>query len=641
MESVMCSICCEDEDISILKCPYCNFDVCDECVMKFLLTTIDIKCMNCNKIWNKEFFYTNFPKSWINNKYKPYKKNLIFEREKSMMPQTQEFVELEIIERKYQEQFNFFKKEIKEIYKEYNEYITKNNIIDIIPNYERSIHLHTKLLEELVPEKYDFENFKNSVLISNGFYYRFYKQREYDCSPENIYILSNKVYIASIRKFEQVYFLQRRETERTKKTKQEKDEAVLLYNNEYKKKCTELTEKYLKSYNESSEEVKNLYKKYSLDLHNFKHRIATNRTLNYEVHQNYNIAINKITNTEDKKEKSERTEVVRPCPKEDCRGFLKKWECGLCETKVCNKCLIIKKNKDHECKQEDIETANLLKDKDTKNCPSCGTYISKVTGCDQMWCPNCRCAFSWTTLKIETGIIHNPHYYEWKRNNGGLERNVGDNNMCGNNYLPVWLISTENRNISNFLDRLYAFSQDIRTLRLPALPQANTEQDNRDCRIKYMLKDYNENMFKKLIYSREKKRDSDIDIRQILEMFIAVVQDTLLDYYQTKIMVGQAQVNILLELVNYANNAFRRLEPIYDLKMPFIKFYDVLNTFEYQAKMVEDKSILLTNLELEKKKIPELKELVKKVIVTKNIKIKGGYSKWKKAQYIEFLKQNQ
>jgi len=45
----------------------------------------------------------------------------------------------------------------------------------------------------------------------------------------------------------------------------------------------------------------------------------------------------------------------------------------------------------------------------SKKCPKCSKCIQKDSGCDQMWCPTCKVAFSWRT----GGYIHNPHYFEY------------------------------------------------------------------------------------------------------------------------------------------------------------------------------------------------------------------------------------
>lgn len=51
----------------------------------------------------------------------------------------------------------------------------------------------------------------------------------------------------------------------------------------------------------------------------------------------------------------------------------------------------------------------------SKRCPGCGTPISKVSGCDQMWCVVCHTFFNYSTGQINLGKFqHNPHYFQWK-----------------------------------------------------------------------------------------------------------------------------------------------------------------------------------------------------------------------------------
>jgi len=82
-----------------------------------------------------------------------------------------------------------------------------------------------------------------------------------------------------------------------------------------------------------------------------------------------------------KKQIKERKEFVLKCVKDGCRGFLSSaYKCELCATLVCNDCMIIKDDKEHICKKEDIDTVAMIR-KDTRPCPKCGIRISKVDGC--------------------------------------------------------------------------------------------------------------------------------------------------------------------------------------------------------------------------------------------------------------------
>jgi hypothetical protein len=53
-----------------------------------------------------------------------------------------------------------------------------------------------------------------------------------------------------------------------------------------------------------------------------------------------------------------------------------------------------------------------------------------VRNCDQMFCTSCHTAFSWKTLEIVKGAVHNPHYFAWRQTQGVNERTIGDV-QCG------------------------------------------------------------------------------------------------------------------------------------------------------------------------------------------------------------------
>ena len=123
--------------------------------------------------------------------------------------------------------------------------------------------------------------------------------------------------------------------------------------------------------------------------------------------------------------------ILIPCPSPNCHAYLdNRFTCEVCKVVVCGSCHMIKDVSRHQCKEEDISTVKQLK-RDSRNCPGCGAFIYKIDGCDQMWCTHCHTAFSWKTgIKIEHGQIHNPHFYEWRRSNGGLAPGAVDAEGC-------------------------------------------------------------------------------------------------------------------------------------------------------------------------------------------------------------------
>ena len=228
----------------------------------------------------------------------------------------------------------------------------------------------------------------------------------------------------------------------------------------------------------------------------------------------------------------EKRQFVRACPYADCKGFLSTvWKCGVCENWTCPTCHEGKgpdKDAEHTCNPDNVATAELLS-RDSRNCPKCAAMIFKINGCDQMYCTQCHTAFSWRTGRVETGTIHNPHYYEYQRANGTLQRNPGDI-PCGG--FPDW------HQVSRYITRASIFwTQVANTHRSyghcqwALIPRyATNANDNRDLRIKFMIGDIDEDEFKRKIQQREKARQRKTDIRQVIEMYCAVLVDLFQKY---------------------------------------------------------------------------------------------------------------
>ena len=113
-------------------------------------------------------------------------------------------------------------------------------------------------------------------------------------------------------------------------------------------------------------------------------RIREERRLLYDIRYAYLAGAGAAATGDDDKKEEEKKKFVRRCTRDGCQGFLSTaWKCGLCEWHSCSKCFAVKghaHDAPHECKKEDVETADLIK-KDCKPCPKCGEFIEKSSGC--------------------------------------------------------------------------------------------------------------------------------------------------------------------------------------------------------------------------------------------------------------------
>ena len=169
--------------------------------------------------------------------------------------------------------------------------------------------------------------------------------------------------------------------------------------------------------------------------------------------QETRLKIHRLRSGEDT-ETCDRKKFIMPCPSNTCKGYLStQYKCNLCELYTCPDCFDIlgyNKTDHHTCKEENLTSAQLIK-KETKGCPKCGVRIFKISGCDQMWCTECKVAFSWNTGKIVLNeSIHNPHYYQYMQNNNiNTPRNPGDI-ICGGliHHYNLQMITSNLYNIS-------------------------------------------------------------------------------------------------------------------------------------------------------------------------------------------------
>lgn len=256
---------------------------------------------------------------------------------------------------------------------------------------------------------------------------------------------------------------------------------------------------------------------------------------------------------------------IRKCPVEVCRGYLSasKFVCGICDVKVCKECHeILPTEGEHRCKDDDVATAKLIM-KDTKPCPKCATPIFKIGGCNQMWCTQCMTAFAWSSGKIETGTIHNPHFYDWMRMQG---REVPRNPLdmpCAGDHVSIYEMDRVLRRADavpkDRVDAIRFMHRQIVHVRATMLgPLQNRQryapQNNLDLRLKYLAGEMNDDAFKRQLQQREKQRQKENDLIQAYDMFVVAGNDIIRKVLQQGFTHARAD-EVLTELTALAQYA--------------------------------------------------------------------------------------
>ena len=270
------------------------------------------------------------------------------------------------------------------------------------------------------------------------------------------------------------------------------------------------------------------------------------------------------------------TQFVRKCPDGDCRGFLSTaWKCGLCSKWACPECHEIKgddRDSEHTCNPDNVATAKLLA-KDSRPCPGCGTVITKIEGCDQMWCPQCHCAFSWRTGQKETGVVHNPHFYEWQRKqNGGVAPRVAGDVACGG--IPAYhefrnrmigLLAKEQEVILNF----HRIVTHVQHVELQRYHNVFNQLDNQDLRIQYLLGNLDKELMKVEVQKREKRREKERAIRRAMEVLVQAGTDLMRRMMaETDLVKKRSIINEVDALRVYVNELLAKVNDRLKLSVP-------------------------------------------------------------------------
>jgi hypothetical protein len=335
--------------------------------------------------------------------------------------------------------------------------------------------------------------------------------------------------------------------------------------------------------------------------------LGTNKTLAWRKWADIDMKLRELGASTNKKRVSE---YKMGCVRENCRGFLNQsWVCGICELKTCKDCHE-PHDENHECDPGKIETVKLLK-KDSKPCPKCSCFITKIAGCDHMWCTNCNTGFSWRTGALTNARNQtNPLYYEFMRRTAGqVPRNAGDVPICQQD-INVGFLQNQLGNISKpyaeqvkwvrdapamhsvrtierehsvhyekmqlVTEKLWSYFQVYRhviNLELGHGVFSQTESDNVDIREKFITNQMTKVSFMSTLHQRSNLHKKHVKLHNILQTWSNVVGEHLRTFMNetlsTTIQVPPDEhaaikrLEQLENITNFTNEQFAKIKAKY------------------------------------------------------------------------------
>jgi hypothetical protein len=190
------------------------------------------------------------------------------------------------------------------------------------------------------------------------------------------------------------------------------------------------------------------------------------------------------------------------------------------------------------------------------------TSFTVLKNCNQMFCSECHTPFDWTTGRIINGVIHNPHYFEWQRQQNAehVDGDCRDINNIPHIRLFRFLSMTQQERITRLIQTLHHTQEVV----IPSLNYNDTISRfdrNRDIRIDYLNNNITRDHFKWMVQKRDKANQKKRLMVMLWQMFIMSYTDLL-----TNLRVNQQYATFDAqhkELLKYINNEIIRISKLY------------------------------------------------------------------------------
>lgn len=256
---------------------------------------------------------------------------------------------------------------------------------------------------------------------------------------------------------------------------------------------------------------------------------------NFKMSSSYHEEITKITRDRPKllnivrafgatheEEGTPRRYVMR-CASSECDGFVgADYKCGLCFAQICKDCHMAK-TAAHVCVAEDVASVATLK-KESRPCPHCAAPITKIAGCDLMWCSLCKTSYDWQTGRV--GIIrdYDAHHVSWTPTHAvaptvprsQIRKRIEETLLAYESLYPSYAKAY----LKEFTESLRSVEQ-IRTATIPAFTAAviRDEANRHKLRVQRLLGEIDDAGWKRSLQIMEKANAKNQQWRELFEMY--------------------------------------------------------------------------------------------------------------------------
>lgn len=355
---VDCDVCMDsfnDSSLSVVKCMHCDVVTCVECTKQYLLSQLTSACMKCKRTWDEMFLRTMLPLKWVKGEYATYRKKILVDIEKSLMPATVDYCFA-------------FQNWMKE--QAIAEQLKKQSQSDV-----------KRLKAKLDTATQDFEQ----AYAAGCFSFDKYDPQDVQSKWDNKLTIAKQLkdvrhdaFVATVRAglfkmnyTEEFQHWNKGEEYIAVRTRQERNFQV------------------------------------NISLHPL---VAADSAAAIQAQEGVATSV-RHTSTEQRV-------THKPCIREGCRGFIRGVDgvckCDLCHLQACAECgceLV----EEHRCDPTVVASVKAI-ERSTKPCPNCAVPIFRTEGCDHMWCVQCNTGFSWrTNQRIADSVNTNPYFRRYQQ----------------------------------------------------------------------------------------------------------------------------------------------------------------------------------------------------------------------------------